>query len=817
MTKELLTRTFSINSLTAEPPGLDRLQETIHCATRAAVVADTDTSPDMLGGALDTTIYACPASIIVTGTEDQVSQIGSWPEIRDRVTPLATNELLDCIDWERLEEDYGVPPRENGHEAASLLAAMLATQTQENERTGSTAFLTPDKQNLHGHPLLWLSWAQQHGSSGTIPIATQIAEWGSQYEGLRYQSNTFLPQYGASSEEVWDVLGKKDWLPSSQLLVMNSSVAELPQATANDIGQLVTALGTAEIARHDQKSLHRLVLHGLWDQGVSFNPHDAATRRLAVAMESMQTQLYMSGYRLQHAPPEVYRKVNAFLAPNIGVSILPSAARMQAEGYINKAAVQHLNDKVKKRQWKGNEGAPMQASDAPRFKDGMIPDWDPAAFGSLLNDTYAYLNNIKELGPDAMKKLGQDIWKKNGENGRPHYAMIPPDKLPASFQEMFDLGIYNLPARNLWTDEMTDTRNEVLNFLRTGDVVAGFMFVNETDAVRRTATYAVNRIGRPKRVIAADQGKSPETTAAAEESGATIARFKENMRKINWKKLAQNGIIPSQILDEEGLPVGLKGLNVLNLMIELDSMEKEGEITDNTWVFLTDGADKNQGEVDDFPPEEWFDGYLHLGLAVVDGEKKELELHSVLAAKTGIGRNNYLTASAFDKMARSPNKKIAELGLALAPTIWPHAGTRAYRWKDLKRFHTEKDMQIEQMLDICAANIDVETRRRGTAQVIIEPGVADSGVSDPLREWSMMGNLALCVEEFTDACVDRDVLPLDMTMEDIKEVNRRIAGKSRFQSVIIDNHQDSRKPVITTSGGIIPSLSLLKQGGYMIH
>jgi len=355
-----------------------------------------------------------------------------------------------------------------------------------------------------------------------------------------------------------------------------------------------------------------------------------------------------------------------------------------------------------------------------------------------------------------------------------------------------------------------------LAFLRGANVIGATMFVDETEGVKRFARMAQARLGEEK-VVMADHQRSKETGKAAEETGARIARFRENMKRINWQKLVDDGVIPPQALDENGIPRGLKGINMLNLIVELDRMEQEGKINDDTWILLTDADIINPGEQDDLPKEEWYDPFLYLGLVLMDNERRNLGLRAVHGAKTGPGRNNYNTHFMFDDMANSTDENMALLGLTLATLIWPHTETRAYKWGALKDMLLAMGMQIEQVFDISTACMDIQEGRRGLAQVILPvPKLEDRSSRSP-REWGMMTALARGIKAAKTGGKAAGKFPLDMTLEDIGQFNTRFGMQPHFQSITFDEQHAPRQPQIAVNDVLLPSWNMLKKGGYVFE
>jgi hypothetical protein len=844
MIRSLETDQLQINSLKFQPPGLSGIRDELAVGNQTFVYTDGNSHPDQLGNTLDKVIYSHRANIqrkdgsmpqiIVTGNPKTLGVIDAWPELRENVTAISNQELIDCLDIERMNEDFGLQlSKEETFETASLLAATIAANLLKRDGVDSQAILSSNNSSWQDHPLLWLKWAQKQNRGTThLPTATQISKWGASQEGLLYQSGTLEVYQNDPAFEAADFIGGKKWLPSSQLLVVPDT-QHIPLSTQNDVGELYYSIALAEKALRDGKPVSRLTVA---DQhiNVSFNRDDLATKRMARAFEILETGLYMNGTPLIATTPDQIKAINRLMMPSVGgARMLPSiSAAMQ---YVKYDKLGALQGKLLARQYlpavaEGEKERFM----LPTLESRLFPEWNPMRFRRLLERSYNFVSKIKKRGRKAIAVLRDSIWKIDGK-GRPFYSVITNKYLPKLFREFFNMAVYNqTPTEgdltepisfNLWTDELKPIRDEVLQNLKDGDFIAATAFVDEKNSLPGVLTYMGKRVGID-RVVAADHGRSQETRQAAEATGARIADYKSNLSRIDWKKLVTEKIIPAEIIDPDtGLPNGLKGINMLNLIMEIAKLEEEGKVKDQTWILLTDADIMNPGEQRTYKQNglevpclevQWYDPLAYLGLAILDDKKRNLHLHSVHGAKTGSGRNNYNTHFMFDDWANSADTKIGRLGMTLDTLIWPHTETRAYRWGALKQFLLAKDMQIEQTFDVCASNLDIKTGRRELAQVIIPPSKIEDRPSPSTREWGMMTNLARGLKDMKTGHKIAQKLPLSFTIEDIGEFNRKFAGFPRFQAVSRDEQNSAREPQIAISDTLLPSWNMLKKD-YLIE
>lgn len=826
MTKESLdVRQYTINSLIFQPPGIEKIQPSLKNTQTVLHVKPKAYTCDALAETVDRTASAygnCERpKILLVGDPNELQTCADMPELRGQTIPVAIKDVTTCLDIDRLNRDFGLALSNTDLlETTSLLAAVLASDILRDPSAKEQAIFSPPN-NPRENPFLWLKWTQQQ-RSGNEPLVTQIGRYSSALEGILFQGNTFGAYRNPASLGVREAFSQKQWLPSSQLLILNEAIAKLPTTSRNRETELLLALATAEMAREKGLSLHRVtVADDAKKYPFVFDDHE--TYRLALLLEALQTQLYMHGIPISQATPDHYKALHDLLIPATRLRIIPPLERLNK--YLIPAAVAKLT-KTLHHKWSGAETQRIKPEPvSPSIQSRLSPNWDPKIFGELLQQSSTYIQYVKSLGEQAIDELRAQIWRlSTGENARPYYAVVTQDYLPSFLRNLFELGVYNHSNQaedwehpqsfNLNTDEMKEVREQILAYLKEADVIGAVMFTDETEGVKRFAHMAQKRLGLNK-VIMADHQRSKETEEVAEATGTRIAMFKENMKRIKWDKLVQDGIIPAEALDEEGLPRGLKGINVLNLIIELDQMEKEGKINDNTWILLTDSDITNQGEQDDLPKEEWYDPFLYLGLVLLDNHKRKLGLRAIHGAKTGAGRNNYNTHFMFDDMANSTDANMALLGLSLATFIWPHTESRGYTWKTLKRMLGAKDMQVEQTFDLCAANMDIIDGTKGTAQVILRVDKHEDRPSPSKREWGMMSNLAKGIKDIKSGGKGVGKLPMEMTVQEIGQINARFAMRGKIQSISMDEQHSPRQPQIAIADVLLPSWNMLKESGYL--
>lgn len=824
MIRELNVRHYAVNSLAFQPPGIDTLQQSLRNTRAILHLKPGAYTRDAVAETVDRTIFTYgkntrPATLLV-GSHNELENFDT-PEFNEHIIPVSIQELIACLDIDGLNKDFGLCLSNSELlEATSLLSAVIASHILEDHSAKEQAIFSPPTKQEE-NPFIWLKWTQQQ-RSGDPTLVAQIARYNSAIEGILFHGNTFGAYKNPVSLGVREAISQKKWLPSSQLLILNEAIAKLPLASRNRETELLIALATAEMARERGLSLHRVtVADNVENYPFIFDDHE--TYRLAILLEYLQTQLYMHGIPFSQATADHYKALHDLLIPETGLRLIPPLEKM--EKYLIPSAIRNLTRKLEKR-WAGVEiPYPRPEISSPYIESRLIPDWDPKKFGETLQKCAQFIQEVKGLGQKAIDELRAQIWRlSHGESIRPFYAVVTQEYLPPYLRELFSgMGIYNYSnpnedfehpqSFNLNTDEMREVREQILDYLKQANVIGATMFVDETDGVKRFANMAQKRLGFD-RVVMADHERSTETGEAARATGARIASFKENMRKIKWDKLVADGIIPAEAL-ENGIPRGLKGINFMNLIVELDKMEKEGKINDETWILLTDADITNQGEQNDLPKEKWYDPFLYLGLVLLDNHRRNLGLRAIHGAKTMAGRNNYNTHFMFDDMANSSDENMTLLGLNLATYIWPHTETRGYTWKKIKRMLGAKDMQVEQTQDMCTANMDIKEGIRRTAQVILRVDKHEDRPSPSKREWGMMNNLARGLKEIKTGGKGVGRLPMEMTLEDIGQVNARFSMRGRVLTISVDETHAPRQPQIAIADVLLPSWDMLKEGGYL--
>lgn len=820
--------TTTINSMRFQTPQVEDVRHRMG-DTQAFIPVDQDTVMDHLGTTLDTTSYALKgaeredlsAHTIIVGPGSAIGKVDSWSEFRGHTVAIPTEEVVAALNTDKIESTYGVNLSDRP-DTASLLAAAIASYAVRGA-TSRQAILTPQSAEAT-HPLLWMRWALDKQGSYQ---ATQIAQRSAAHEGLRYQANTFLP-YGPVGREVYQTLTAQ-WMPSSQLLAINSAMDRVPLATDNNTASVVTALATAEVARTSGGQLNRLVV-AKDNEPLKFDPMDAQTAEFAIVLEMFQQHLYRQGVRLADATAaDLYRLNTALreyangtemLHEAVPAGIIPSVNTLKRDGMINEEAIRALQNKIGKKMFQGNDRGETREGKAPHsYESGLTPSWDPEDLGGLIDSVYGELQELKAAGPDAQQRLKASILRENG-SARPFYAVVQEDSLSPQFRDLMRLGVYNraqlngnpkdVDAINFWTDEVSTRREQILSALPQSNIRVFVPFVGEKESLTRVLNYSKERLGDPNKIIAGDAGKNARSRIIAEETGVVIADQRSNLQRIDWQKLVDDGIIPHQILNEQGVPEGLKGLNFINMMVELHDAELRGEVNDDTWIAFIDSDIMNCSDVE---PTKQYDPLLYMGHVMLDDQEKGLNLRGIQIGKTGVGRNNHLTHHRFDDMMNSSNEATAKLGLAVVPYVWALTGERAYRWGALKRFLNSKDMLPETTYDLSSAQEDLHERRRGTAQILVDPPKIECANSPSDREFGMLANLAFSAKEMKTASKENG--RYDWTLEDIAYYNKRFGGRPRGQTVTIDEMTAPRALQVAFGDVLIPSWDALKTGGYI--
>src|SRR3989338_5657012 len=126
---ELLTRNIPINTLMAEPPGLQNLRSIITAKTQTFVPIEPNPDLDALGEILDRIIYAhgkpkelidLPGpNIIVTGSSTDLAQIDHWPGINRNIHAIPLQDVTNCLDLSGLAQEFGLEIKPEDLETAT--------------------------------------------------------------------------------------------------------------------------------------------------------------------------------------------------------------------------------------------------------------------------------------------------------------------------------------------------------------------------------------------------------------------------------------------------------------------------------------------------------------------------------------------------------------------------------------------------------------------------------------------------------------------------------------------------------------------------
>jgi hypothetical protein len=338
-----IVETFYANSPRLAPPGTEKLRREIGRKMQAVIFLPKGTAPDAIGETLATTNYAfrnkerdtartSPPVIIIAGNNNQITKIDTWPELRNSGVVTLADDWIETLDLSRLEQDFGLKP---GLKDPAMMAALIAGSLFSGTREQSLFQPTPIQND---HPLLWLQWGKnQTRGEATFPLATTLADPDSNMQrGLLYQANTFRP-YGRAAQEVADTIGDNFWIPYSNILTLPTVLQQVPISDSIQLGHLVVSLSVAEITRRNGQHLHKVLFFDRSNDDMVFDPNEELTRKLGIALEILQTQLYIRGkygIRLTEAKPPDFKRINQRLSQSEG-QIIPPVEYLIREGYLD--------------------------------------------------------------------------------------------------------------------------------------------------------------------------------------------------------------------------------------------------------------------------------------------------------------------------------------------------------------------------------------------------------------------------------------------------------------------------------------------------
>lgn len=827
----------------AFPPPHNRETETLlHGQVAALIYAGNRTDPDIVGQTIEEVqhvlglkINDVSSRLLVVAPDTAATTL---EQSGKRV--LRTEAILQCVDVDRVLEDFGFALPAEARSGSSLMAAILFQRLLQDHLnlTSSHDLLIQGKQSLRDFPLQWMSWYTKR----LKPLMMQERQWHTSNEGIRYAAIT-LPRHGKVGEEWADIIGKK-WLGSSLVLTTPNVLYLAPNATNIRAQDHILALSAAEQARDKRQPLVQIG-KAYPDENVTVHSGDSRLMVTQNVFAILVDVLAARGKRLSEATAADYQEINRLLIQTGNAlnydgmgQVAPPIDILVRDGYINEDAARKLVQQEGGKHWvvpKIEEETPVEPDRLSlrelALRTGLAPNHHPDRLASLITEL---INRITIL---ETTKTGQVYWGAQ-EGARPIYSLVRDEKLLRAYRELAELMVYNQPRDakgkphpfDINAIDMEPVRGKVEQELKRANLRVVVPFAGEDESIGGILKYCIGMVGNEK-VIAADARKSTVSTDIARKSGAILIDEQEVLGHLDIERLKTDGVLPPNFELR-----GSKALTLLAGMFELEKQHQRGlalkqkldvaEITEDEYTSAI-----NRGEIinddtmiifhdSDITNPEEYNALTYLWLAKVFSPENHTP-RAIHMAKTGPGRNNEPMFTAISDYMNSKDPQIRELGFALAGLIWPLAGERAMRWEDLRKCLWTNGMGIETILDLQFGIRDVETGERGLSQVANRIPKRENRPAAPDREMGMINTLQRLADALKDAMKGdndrRTRLLTQWDVHDIAEFNRRFAGRT-FQMGVGEFETDEAHPNFIQSGivdYVLPSIQLLVNHGYL--
>ncbi|MBI1863365.1 hypothetical protein HYS00_04585 [Candidatus Microgenomates bacterium] len=291
--------------------------------------------------------------------------------------------------------------------------------------------------------------------------------------------------------------------------------------------------------------------------------------------------------------------------------------------------------------------------------------------------------------------------------------------------------------------------------------------------------------------IGLDDQTEEEAKRAADRNGSSHLKQSDILRAINWKALCAEIGIPHTEEDPHLPPSGTKGLTMLSGVLAARVINGHAQ---NGVAFIdSDIMNNSAGGYDPL-------AYLALPGVVNPGN----DLRAISVARTGPGRNNEMTVNSLNELAYDTDQlddESRQTAFLLAATnSWALTGERLFPAVDghsmLFSMPWTTGMSIETQMNLYRAGIELAKRGVQSAQVFNPNPKVERGISDPVREFSMLSR-----------CVDWQVQVLrhasrvgrqlpDFSIADIADFNKSHGAVEQTRYYVSERHAPNTPRVI---------------------
>lgn len=792
----------------------DRGETLLHWDTRAIIYAGSSTKPDALVDTADRIKFEMGLGpenqdhLWIVAPENVAAEIDE-PDVRI----LTPKDILDCVDVGKLVSEYNLGnwdrrDQKSGH---AILGATLLQKLVDQREKPKYDLLISGKGGVRDVSLEWLSWyaATNH------PMMMTQSEFSRANEGIVFSAAN-LERFGEVGKVIQDLLMRR-WLGSSTVVIDPTSLERVAQATSMPAAKLIMALGIAELAKEQKMKL--IEVSRAYPPPNTFPDKDDVEYMIKKAMLDALTEgLISRNVRLNDAKKPDLVRVNDLLnrtAISIGQSvgnILPPVSEIVDGGYLNEEKARQLIQREFGKRWFMSALAAAQKDKSPielnllAIAAKLVPDHNPVIFGELIL-------KVIERSEIVAKQHAPIFWGDQVAQ-RPLYSLFKDGELDRLQSQLANLLLYNQPIGDdgaphpydIMSDDMQPIRNKVEQEMREANVRVLVPFAGEEESIAGVLRYCSKAVGTNK-VIAIDAGRSETSTLLAVQSGVTMVNESEAFAQFQLDKLKE-----AQILPENFELKGSKSLTLLAGLFELEKQYQRGDINDDTMIIFHDSDITN--------PEEYA-GLHYLFLPMIF-YPEGYPPRSVHMAKTGKGRNNEPLFSMISDCMNSQDEEIEKLGYSMAGLIWPLAGERAMRWKDLRKCIWSNAMGIETLLDVQLAGMDTEDGKRLLFQVANRIPKSENRPSLPHREMGMIMGLERLFKDLKTAAKaagdKKAILPHNWNLANIALYNQRFGGET-FAMAFGDNETSETQASYIQQGivdFILPSIEQMVNNGYLV-
>src|SRR3989344_8860045 len=382
-----------------------------------------------------------------------------------------------------------------------------------------------------------------------------------------------------------------------------------------------------------------------------------------------------------------------------------------------------------------------------------------------------------------------------------------------------ETGVYNafeLPTGergniHLQAPEAADIHKHALRALYEAPVEVVAPFAREPQTIEKVIRYAAHRVGND-RVHAVNSGLDEESAEKARQTGVEVMDQPRILRHVDIDLLRRMEILPENV-------ASLGGSKGLTMLAGLLGLEAQGKLDGRYIVFHDtdiinpgpDSLDDLRGSEEDYAALD----YLALPLAYPVGPVTAINI-----VRTGTGRNNESwhgeNQHQLDPIhtVRTKEQRLAQiLAHHLGSIVWPLTGERLIRGDILRNIPWTTDMNIETLLNVTLAGIDLRSGERGIMQVADPAHKSEAGESIPPREWCLLYGCESGLRTYFQTIQESGRLLHEWDPVDIGIYNLYYGNRSH--RTITKGRYDHQPNVVTKykRGLLLPSINSLIQIG----